>query len=193
MNKDFWTKGRIKDKELILYFLPSILKNIKIVEEDWIMFFKQSERGIRPIEITEGYKAILEGKRWRGIQLQMWEEGTLDRGGPHRAILGGYSPKEIPPRDVVDFIKKEQCKKGREKGSQGKFNSPWSLRIDLICEAEVPLYNRMFNVQNPVSGETDSIAHLNSHSIKILRHGKLGTGPNITQPENLFQFERFRS
>lgn len=74
-------------------------------------FVNYSERGIKP-ELNElqnpiRYKQLCRAKRWQGIQLQMWEDGILDGSMPYWVILGGLSLKEILPRNIVDFMKKE--------------------------------------------------------------------------------------
>ena len=41
----------------------------------------------------------------------MWEEGIIDGGVPYWTLLGGEDFKEIMPKIIVDFIKKEMFKK----------------------------------------------------------------------------------
>lgn len=101
-----WIKGRLKEKECLKWFKPSFIKG-EIKDSDWELFFKKSERGIEPEIRTEGYKILNGCKKWRDIQLNMWEEGILDGNVPYFTLLGGEDEKEIPPREVVDFIKKD--------------------------------------------------------------------------------------
>lgn len=121
------TKNQQKDLESIIYFIPSILKNVSVKEEDIKMFFENSERGmhqdkVRTSHFNDGFNALIEGKRWRGIHMQMWEEGILDGVGyfillgglaekrrwfnPYRWLRGKYYNRPIP-RPVVDFMAKE--------------------------------------------------------------------------------------
>jgi len=73
-----------------------------------------SERGVKPdfsyIENPYRYFQLLEGKRWQGIHMQMWEDGNLDGTIPYWVLMGGEDLKEILPRIVVDFMKKEMFK-----------------------------------------------------------------------------------
>ena len=118
------TKSQQKDLETINYF--NFDKGL-YTEEDVESFFAYSERGIKPQIETRGYKTLLQGKRWRGIHMQMYEDGVLDGSMPYMVILGAYDktvyrkwwqfwkPKywfehSPPPRSVVDFMKKEMFK-----------------------------------------------------------------------------------
>ncbi|MEK6882317.1 MAG: hypothetical protein AABY22_22045, partial [Nanoarchaeota archaeon] len=73
------TKKQIEDLETIEYFVPDWgdFKDIKITDENRKSFLLFSERGIKS-EKTKGYEKLLEGKRWRGIHMGMYEEGILD-------------------------------------------------------------------------------------------------------------------
>lgn len=104
-----WTPGRLKDKETIEYFMLPELKKVQRTDEDWKNFFSHSERGFE-IKETEGVKSILEGKRWRGINMEMYEEGLMEGSMPYYVLLGGYLCELPPPRSVVDFMKKELFK-----------------------------------------------------------------------------------
>jgi glutaminyl-tRNA synthetase len=57
-------------------------------------------------------------------------------------------------------------------------------------DAEVRLYDRLFNVENPGAGDTDFLTQLNPHSLDVLNHAKvepsLANAPSGTR----FQFER---
>lgn len=97
------TKKQKADLETMMWFLPDTITT-KPTEDDIKSFFDFSERGIRPKEETEGYKVLLEGKRWRGIHIGMYEEGILDLSVPYIVLVGGM------PRSVVDFIKKNMFK-----------------------------------------------------------------------------------
>jgi hypothetical protein len=106
-----------KEIKRIEYFIPdgNIRKMISADEA----FANFSERGIKPdfsrIENPYRYFQLLEGKRWQGITVhELWEAGVLDGSVPYRVLLGGENPKEILPRHIVDFIKKEMFR-GQDK------------------------------------------------------------------------------
>ena len=105
------TKKQIEDLETIEYFVPDWgdFKDIKITDENRKSFLLFSERGIKS-EKTKGYEKLLEGKRWRGIHMGMYEEGILDATMPYYVLLGGYEGEESTPRSVVNFMKKEMFK-----------------------------------------------------------------------------------
>lgn len=83
----------------------------KDADEAFALF---SERGIKPdlydLENPIRYKKLCESKRWEGIQIQMWEDGNMDGSMPYRSLLGWDDPKEMMPRFMVNFIKKEMFK-----------------------------------------------------------------------------------
>lgn len=96
-----------------MWFMPSAVKNAKITDEDIQMFFEYSERGLHKDKVgtwamdkkyQNGFNALCEGKRWRGVHMRMYEGGVLDLSMPYSVIL------ENMPRYVVDFIKKEMFK-----------------------------------------------------------------------------------
>ncbi len=106
-----------KDIETVEYFIPEVLKHIPITQQDKEMFLEYSERGLHKDKVKgsvfvkeyDGFNALIEGKRWRGIHIhELYEKGVLDGSMPYYVILGGYNPKEERmPRPVVDFLKKE--------------------------------------------------------------------------------------
>ena len=104
-----------KEIERIEYFIPKNYKGNaygkKAITADEAFILK-SEKGIdTPLEDIENpyrYRQLLEGKRWQGIHCHnLWEEGVIDGSVPYWVLLGGEDPKEIPPRNIVDFMKKE--------------------------------------------------------------------------------------
>lgn len=128
---------QIYDLESIMYFIPKTIEHIEITHEDVKMFFEYSDKGLHkektgtfvllPKELQNGFNALIEGKKWRGINMMMYEEGVLDGTMPYYTLLGGYDgtrkrkwyelwkPKyvhyHIPmPRSVVDFMEKEMFK-----------------------------------------------------------------------------------
>ena len=116
--KMFTTKQQ-KDLETVKYFIPKILKDVVITEEDEKNFLKFSEQGIEPeyevqIPILEryksGYYALREGKKYRGLHMRLWEEGILEGTNAYWTLLGREDESEKPPRVVVDFMKREMFK-----------------------------------------------------------------------------------
>lgn len=130
------TNKQQKDLEAVIYFIPEVLKHVPITDEDTQMFFEYSDKGMHKDKaITgamatnhNGFTALCEGKRWRGIHVhEMYEPGVLDGSMPYFTLLGGFDkviyrkwwqfwkPKyklvHTPmPRAVVDFLKKEMFK-----------------------------------------------------------------------------------
>jgi hypothetical protein len=111
----------------------SITFQARFTDEDVKAFFDFSERGIKPqakknpLEYT-GFDHLCEGKRWRGIHMEMYEDGILEGSVPYFALL--HETKDLRgwrwllakilkknlvsvtlmPRSVVDFMKKEMFK-----------------------------------------------------------------------------------
>ena len=96
------TNKQSKDLETINY-LNNIDKG-DYTGQDIKIFFDFSEKGIRPEVETVGFKTLKEGKRWRGIHMEMYEEGVLDGSTPYRILL------ESVPESVKDFMKREMFK-----------------------------------------------------------------------------------
>jgi len=108
------TPKQQKDIESIMFFIPK-LKYPTSTKEDIKNFLELSERGLhKELENylkMDGFNALVQGKRWRGIHVhELWESGILDGLVPYWTLLGGENPKEIMPRSVVDFMKKEMFK-----------------------------------------------------------------------------------
>jgi hypothetical protein len=106
-----------KEIERLEYFIPKI--NIKKMISADEAFTQYSERGIKPdfsrIENPYRFYQLQEAKRWQGISIhEMWEQGILDGSVSYWTLLGGESPKEIIPRVIVNFMKKEIFK-GKDK------------------------------------------------------------------------------
>lgn len=110
-----WTKGRLREKGTIEFFWPinSVKEPIAVFDSDWEAFFDISERGKqtkKPSQsgmIENGYDLILEGKRWRDIHMNMWQDGVLEGTVPYFCILGGENGDSPIPRSVVDFMKRD--------------------------------------------------------------------------------------
>lgn len=98
------SKAQQTDLETVLYFIPA--DPPAIGEQDVQGFFAYSDKGLAPDFLSPGYKALLEGKRWRGIHMQMWEEGIIDGSIPLYTLF----VEESHPESVVEFAKRELFK-----------------------------------------------------------------------------------
>lgn len=67
-------------------------------------YFDWSEHGIG----TGGILSLIKEKQ--GITMGMWEQGILDGSVSYFTLLGGEDKKELPPLNVINFIKKEMFK-----------------------------------------------------------------------------------
>lgn len=99
--------------ELLDYFMLSSLRSIKIKDEDYKKYFEWSERGKHKelveslSSVKDGFGALRQSKRWRGITVhELWEQGILDGSVPYYTLLGGTDERLIP-RSIVDFLKRE--------------------------------------------------------------------------------------
>ena len=65
------------------------------------------------------------------------------------------------------------------------------VSADHAVDAEVRLYDRLFNVPNPTADkDTDFLDHLNPDSLEVLSHAKLEAGLEQSAPGECYQFER---
>ena len=106
-----FTPKQLAEMECIKWFVPSILRDVQISEQDCKDYLNISERGIRPKTQTQGLEALLQGKRWRGIHCDtswdkdtgkatnraMYEEGILEGTVPYMSLLGDYDRKVLKP------------------------------------------------------------------------------------------------
>jgi len=125
------TAKQKKDLETVIHFMLPKHRKISISDEDIQMFFEWSDQGKHKDErysVGGGFNALCEGKRWRGIHVQLYQEGALDGTMGLMELFAGESktiwrdkwwkfwqPKKqrvfTPlPRSVVDFLKKEMFK-----------------------------------------------------------------------------------
>lgn len=127
------TQSQKNDIECIKWFIPSIVfKNIIITDLDINKFLDYSERGKNKELIgdykIDGFNALIQGKRWRGIHIhELYEQGILDGTIPYFTLLGGFCggkrkwynlrryfvgkfKHDLIPRVVVNFLKKEMFK-----------------------------------------------------------------------------------
>lgn len=130
------TNKQQKDLETIMYFIPEQIKWMKITDKDIVKFFEYSDQWKHKADIQERwvnnwFDALIQGKRWRWIHMEMYEEGILDGSMPYFTLLGWYDTWRRPkwfwrllswvgldyrlkhkpiPRSVVDFMKKEMFK-----------------------------------------------------------------------------------
>lgn len=119
------TKGQQEDLETIRFFIPAAMRHIEITDQDVKAFFELSEHGKHGervgLSTMDGFNALVQGKRWRGIHMEMWEEGMLEKwvnphtkevtyscSVPYACLLDGL------PRSVMEFAAKEMFK-GKDK------------------------------------------------------------------------------
>jgi len=79
-------------------------------------------------------------------------------------------------------------------GTPGSDNYKVKGNIHWVCadsalDAEVRLYDRLFSVATPGSGDTDYLTQINPDSVRTIR-AKLEPGLRDAMPEDRFQFER---
>jgi len=79
-------------------------------------------------------------------------------------------------------------------GTPGADNYKVKGNIHWVCansalDAEVRLYDRLFSVATPGSGDTDYLTQINPDSVRTIR-AKLEPGLRDAKPEDRFQFER---
>jgi glutaminyl-tRNA synthetase len=74
-------------------------------------------------------------------------------------------------------------------GRKVKATLHW-VSADQAVDAEVRLYDRLFNHPNPGAGKSDFTEHLNPKSLTVLTGCKLEPGLASAEPESLYQFER---
>ena len=99
------TEKQKRDIDCIKWFWGKANDATLREEEEYLL---HSEKGIEPLSKQN---LLIEGKRWRGITIhELWEQGILDGSVPYFTLLGGENKNEIPPRFVVDFMKKEMFK-----------------------------------------------------------------------------------
>lgn len=140
------TKRQQDDLETIMYFAPASLNGHKITEEDIKAFFKMSEKGVHPKEETNGFKRLMEGKRWRGIHVhEIYEPGISDGSVPYYTLLGGGG--RPLPAIVVEFLKKEMFK-GKDRDLIETLYT--EILREFVVYAQVPKVRRNFH--NPKSG-----------------------------------------
>lgn len=100
------TKKQSVDIECIKYFIPECMRKIEIIDKDIELFLDYSEKGLNKDLIgdykMDGFNALVQGKRWRGIHVhELFEVGVIEGTMPYITILDGM------PKYVVEFLKKE--------------------------------------------------------------------------------------
>jgi hypothetical protein len=101
--------SRKKELDTILFFKPTVLKNIPITEEDEKKYFEWSEEGkhkhdIKDSHFTDGFNVLVSSRKWATRHMAMYEEGVLDGSMPYSIITEGM------PYYVIDFMCKEMFK-----------------------------------------------------------------------------------
>lgn len=94
-----------RDIETATYFVPQVMQSIPITEEHVGQYLAVSEHGEKNAGKFDE-NPLIQGKRNRGLHMQLWEEGILEGTVPYYTLL--HDPK--PPRSVVDFMKKDMFK-----------------------------------------------------------------------------------
>ncbi len=94
------------DIEVIKYFIPSRVNYPKLTEQDIRKFLEYSDKGLHKGSVDErvfdGFNALVQGKRWRGIHIhELWKKG-LEEG-----VLFLFELKEDLPREVYNFLCRE--------------------------------------------------------------------------------------
>ena len=93
--------------------MPRGLRHIEISKEDEVRFIEWASQGkhkelVKQSHFDDGFNALVWGKKYSGITIhELWEDGVLDGSVPLYTLLGFESPKEILPKDIVDFMKGE--------------------------------------------------------------------------------------
>ena len=102
------TEKQSNDIETRKYFIPICFKHIEITNNDIEMFLENSEKGLHKDKIDksrrkiDGFHALIEGKKWRGIHVhEMYEQGISSGDVPYSVLVDGM------PRVLVNFLKRE--------------------------------------------------------------------------------------
>lgn len=100
------TNKQKQDIETIKFFIPSWVKFDEPSDIDVNLFLELSEKGLHKGLIDcrkrDGFNALAQGKRWRGIHIhEMWEEGVFDKSMPYAVIF------EDMPTSVIRFAARE--------------------------------------------------------------------------------------
>jgi hypothetical protein len=89
------TRKQKDDIDCILYFVPRCFHGIRITDTDKQKFLEYSEKGMNKELVgdytIDGFNALVQGKKWRGIHINMYEQGILDGSVPYFSLLGGDS------------------------------------------------------------------------------------------------------
>jgi len=121
------------------------------------------------------FKRLVLGEwvRLRGAYIIKAEECVKNEDGEVVEVLASIVPgslgeniEGIKPRGVVHWVSAEQC-----------------------VQAEVRLYDRLFNHPNPDSGDEDFKTHINPESFEAIT-AVLEPSVQNASPEDVFQFER---
>ena len=102
------TKLQQRELKVWEYFIPKGSWQSK-TDNEVKKFFEWSERGYHKDHQSDNsyFEALKQGKRWAGIHThEIYPDGILDGSMPYFTILGGED-RNIMPRYIVDFIKKD--------------------------------------------------------------------------------------
>jgi hypothetical protein len=107
-------KKRLDELECLKYFIPDCFKNITINDNDIQNYFEYSEQG-KHKDLTndrkiDGFNALVQGKRWRGIHAHEIYEPAINEGMGYISFIDKSVPKA-----VIEWLKKEMFKGQDEK------------------------------------------------------------------------------
>ena len=105
------TKRQKDDLECVKWFIPDWVDWQESTEKDEKSFLEYSERGLHKDKINhffykqkwrDGFNALIQGKRWRGIHVkELWEKGAVE------GTIGKYEIMESLPAVVARYVAKE--------------------------------------------------------------------------------------
>lgn len=102
------TPKQTKDLEVTKYFIPTIMNGIEITKQDEERYLEWSERGLHKDLVDtykmDGFNALIQGKQWRGVHMEMWEDTVLE------GIIGYRELLLDVPKSVMEFMSKEMFK-----------------------------------------------------------------------------------
>ena len=81
------TPKQKNDIEVSRYFIPNVLKHIPVTKEHEEQYIAVSERGEKNAGKFDT-NPLIQGKRNRGLHMQLWEEGILEGTTNYRTLLG---------------------------------------------------------------------------------------------------------
>jgi hypothetical protein len=99
-----------KDIETTKFFIPDNVDWEETTPEDETKYLEYSEKGLHKEDIhpfyhephtRDGFNALIQGKRWRGIHVGLYEDGVLGGTTWYEEMV-----QELP-RSVIEYMAKE--------------------------------------------------------------------------------------